>query len=1126
MFARVDGLILMLFLNVGLVVTLHAGTFVWDGGGADNNWSAAANWSTDIAPGTDGTAALSFSGATRTAAANDFAANTVFAGLSFLNDASSGKTSAFTLSGNPITLGGNVVSTTASSAITDTLSLPLLLNGMQTFTLNNNHHLTVSGVIGETGGSFGLIKGGGGNLTLTGANTYTGPTVLSGGLVYFNSITNVGDGASSFGAPATGESGTITNSARLSYTGGSTATDRSFFLTGGNQFDVSVSASTLTLNGNIKSANNSGFTFRGGGNFVINGVLDVGSAWLTRTDGGTLYLNCPTNPFTGSVQSSAGTISISNIANSGVACAIGKGNAIILGQHGWTTSGKFQFTGPYGGSCNRTISIETTPGTTAYGGLIENTVAGQTLLLSGNVAPGSSSSTNQPRLQLVGAGNGELSGVVSGSVRIEKNSGAGTWTLSGANTYTGATVVSAGTLLINGSTHTNSDVTVGASSALGGTGTVYGAVSVASGGLLVPGVGGIGTLRLANAGSAALTLNGCTISNDVSSTVGVSDLIAVSGTLVLNGVNTLALNLPAGGLPTGSYTLMTYAACGGSGTLVLDKAYSNAMITVGQTNVTLSLTGFGTVYWKGDADANAWNTTSDNWLPGAYANHEPVVFDDTGSTDPAVTITPDEVAPFYVTVSNNVNPYTIGGAAITGSCGLTKAGTSGLTLDGNNTYGGATFVNAGTLTLNGSLSNSSVSVANGAVFTENAGGIIAGEGAGFTCYGTATLSGTNTYGGLTTVGVNGTPNSVLTVNGNAALGDPSAGVTVNGGNAGTENRLVLGNGVTVTNETLTLAGSYRAGLHYALGNGSATWAGPIVLTSTQGSYIGCDTSGGTFFIGGSSGDTISGAVGVLSFRGSGNVIVNSRIGIGAVAVLRDDPGTLIVNSISNVWGDSNISQGTLKLGVSDALPLTTRLVLGKSGNVAAAAFDLNGKSQTIAGLFESHFLGSGSQKIFSSAPATLIVSNDAVNTFGTTNSTIEGVVSLVKAGTNTLTLTGTNTTTGCFIVSNGTLVVSATGTLGMGTNVTVAAGTLALQNSACIADTASVVIANGGGAKVCPDAGVNEKVNTLFFGGKQKRVGTYGATGSGAGIIDDVHFSGGGVLTVLRDNTGTVLKIL
>lgn len=56
-------------------------------------------------------------------------------------------------------------------------------------------------------------------------------------------------------------------------------------------------------------------------------------------------------------------------------------------------------------------------------------------------------------------------------------------------------------------------------------------------------------------------------------------------------------------------------------------------------------------------------------------------------------------------------------------------------------------------------------------------------------------------------------------------------------------------------------------------------------------------------------------------------------------------------------------------------------------------------------------------------------------------------------------------------------------------------------------------------------AGVNEAVGTLFFGDVQKGAGTYGATGSGAGVLDNVHFSGTGVLTVLHGKGGTVILL-
>ena len=1226
-----------------------AGTYTWDGGGTDNNWLTAANWSPDGAPANDGTATLAFSGTNRTAAANNFAADTVFSGISLLNNSAAGKTAAFTLSGNRLTLGGGLSTTTASSAITDTISLNMLLSGTRTFAVNSSHHLAVSGVIGETGGSFGLTKTGSGTLTLTGANTYSGTNIISGGILSFNSIKNVGGGASALGAPTTVESGTISLGARIQYTGGTAATDRNIDLStgAGATFD-NLGSGTLTLSGGITGTTQT-ITFRGNANVTVNGLIATGSGAVNRTDGGTLTLGNDANSFSGGSQISHGAFSIASLADSGVACALGTGNRITLGQLGWNTSGKLQFNGSSGASCNRAIYLETTVNDVVNGGIIENTVAGQALRLSGTVAPGATSVTNQPRLQLTGAGNGELSGVISGSIKIDKSSGAGTWVLSGANTYTGATVVSAGTLLINGSTHAGSAVSVAAGGTLGGTGTVNGAVSAAAGGTLAPGSNGIGTLTLANAGASALTLNGNKLACELSSVAGTCDAVAVAGALVLNGANTVALSFPDGSAPAGTNTLMTYAARSGSGSLALDHVYPNATLVVSDTNATLVVTDSGTVaslLWQGDGAANAWDKTTANWSWGTYLDNTAVVFDDTGSDTPAVNITPDPVSPYSVTVNTSAKAYTIGGAGIGGGAGgLLKSGTAALTLTGANTYSGATAVNAGSLTLDGSLSNSSVNVASGAVFTENAGGFIAGSGAGFsssgtatlvgantyggattvsagsltldgslsnssvtvasggvftqnvagaisgsgvsfansgtavlsgantyggatlakagtltltgslansrvivsygatfseganaviaganvvfTNYGTATLAGSNTFGGVTSVGVSGISNIVLYVNNDKGLGSPAGGTVVVGGTtANFDNKVVLGTGVTVTDETLTLASSTgRAGLRYNSGSGTATWDGNIVFTGGW-NYLGSDTAGGTLVVGASADDTVTSANQGFSVRGFGTVVINSTLSLGSGGIMRDDPGTLQLNAVNTDIGNSSVVQGTLKLGVANALPPSRTLTIGKSGSVGAAVFDLNGMDQTISGLVEAHYAGSGTQRIISSGPATLTVSNSIDNTFGTTGSSIEGKIALVKAGTATLTLTGTNSYSGATVVSGGTLAVGNSGMLGTGsTNVVVAAGTLALQNPAsAVSDLATVRIADGG-AKIDLAASVNETVSALFFGGKQVRAATYGGTDSGAQVISATRFSGTGILTVLTGSGGSVLMV-
>ena len=1112
-------------LAIGLVCPgVRAGTFTWDGGGANGYWQTPTNWVSDAAPDSDGSAVLAFAGNARPVNTNNFAADTVFAGINFTNNKTNSLAS-FTLAGNRIVLGGSLTTTTSSpGTLSDTLALGLLLNAARTVTVNSAHNLTISGAIGETGGPQSLTKTGSGELTLNGANTYSGKTSLTGGRVYFNSISNVGAVASALGAPQTAANGVIDVNVRISYTGGATTSDRVFNFISGYQFDQAGSGA-LTLTGGLTGSNVTP-TFRGNGTFIISGPVALGAGGVTRTDGGTLVLSNPTNGFTGNVTINDGTISVDTFADAGLPSPIGAGTAISIGQPNGTT-GRLRYTGTNDVSCNRAITVVAQPKNT-NGGIIESATAGKTLTLSGNV--GVDLWTNTPTLQLAGAGNGVLSGVLSGGMRVTMN-GSGVWALAGANTYTGATTVSSGTLQVNGSTAVTSAVTVASGAALGGTGTVYGAVSLSAGGRLAPGAGGVGTLTLANAGASALTFNGSAVTCEVSAVSGVCDRADIAGTLVLNGANTISLGFPAGSAPAGVYTQLTYAAKSGSGSLALDRAYGNATLAVGDTAAVLTITGGGTAValtWVGDGSANAWDTTTANWSPLLFENGFPVLFDDTGSATPAVTITPAQVAPALVQVNTSSKSYTLGGAGITGACSLVKSGTSNFTLNSTNAYTGLTAVNAGTLTLNGQLSNSCVSVAWGATLTQAAPGRIGGDAVSVTNTGTMTLAGTNTYGGLTVVGVFGISNINLNVNSPYALGTTAGGTIVNGGTGNVENRLTIGDNVTVTGETLTLnpASAGRAGLRFSTG-GTGTWDGDIVIANVNGpAYIGSDTTG-TLVIGGSDADTISAASGNLSVRGTGTVVVNSRISLGALTLNRDDAGTLVINSTSNSFGAVNVVHGTLQLGVSDALPGTVVLTVGKASAVNNnATVDLNGKSQRVARLIEQHQAGTtGTQRIVSADPATLIVSNDVDNTFGTAGSSIEGAVSLVKAGTNTLTLTGTNTTSGSFIVSNGTLVVSATGMLGNSTNIVVAAGTLTLQNSACISNAAALWIAGGGGAKVNIASNVNEVVDSLYIAGKQRRATTYGAPGSGAAFVSETYFAGGGLLTVLRGSGGLLFLL-
>ena len=76
---------------------------------------------------------------------------------------------------------------------------------------------------------------------------------------------------------------------------------------------------------------------------------------------------------------------------------------------------------------------------------------------------------------------GVIQNVNSGTGGGLTKAGSGVLTLSNANTYTGATAVSAGSLLVNGSLDAASAVTVASAAVLGGSGTIGGSVSYASG---------------------------------------------------------------------------------------------------------------------------------------------------------------------------------------------------------------------------------------------------------------------------------------------------------------------------------------------------------------------------------------------------------------------------------------------------------------------------------------------------------------------------------------------------------------------------------------------------------------------------------------------------------------------
>lgn len=658
----------------------------WTGGGPDSNIDDPANW--DTLPAFDGSETPTFASGGTVATINT---NVSFYGLNFSAPA------AFTIAsgGGTLTNGAGGITTAGAAS---TIASPVEITANQIWPISAS--LTISGAIDDGGSGFSILKSLTGTLTLNGANTYGGPTTFNGGTVYFNSIGMVGGGASALGAPTNAANGTINlgGSVNAYYSGGTATSDRIINLTGTATLRTDTATGPLTLTGGITGSGTLGF--RTAQTITETGVINIGGNSLTRTSSGTLILNNAANVF-GYVDIYQGTISVDSIADSGVSSSFGNGTHFAMGQA--TTLGTLQFTGPNGGECNRAIAITGT--SSSGGGIIQNTVAGQTLTMSGTVDTASGSVA--PAFQLTGVGNGVMSGTIQNSVGslFLTKAGTGIWTLSGTNTYTGTTTVSAGTLLINGVIGTNT-VSVAAGATLGGSGMIGGAVNVAAAGNLAPGgLATLGILALTNTGASALTLNGnnLTFLLNTPVTPGTNyDQLAITGGLVLNGANHINLGLYNGEIESGTYTLITYAAKTGSGTLTFTNGSTtmgNYSLTVGPTSVTLNVSADvvnTSMTWKGDV-SGTWDTVTPNWVigvtPTTYTDGTNVVFDDTAVN---FSITNGTVSPGSVTFENNVNGYSVA-ANIQGPGSISINGSGSVSLSGNSSYSGGTTLNAGTL---------------------------------------------------------------------------------------------------------------------------------------------------------------------------------------------------------------------------------------------------------------------------------------------------------------------------------------------------------------------------------------------------------------------------------------------
>lgn len=314
-------------------------------------------------------------------------------------------------------------------------------------------------------------------------------------------------------------------------------------------------------------------------------------------------------------------------------------------------------------------------------------------------------------------------------------------------------------------------------------------------------------------------------------------------------------------------------------------------------------------------------------------------------------------------------------------------------------------------------SKSTFDIGHAVIFAEALGGVSGFEKTGT---GNFTLSGANTYTGVTTVSGTG----ALVLANNDALGASGAGnhTEVNSGA-----RVVLNNGVTITGEALTISGDGGSGSLGALRaatNATATWDGAITTAGSE-ARIGAQNNGHLIVRG-----DIDASARNLIIRTEGNLTTPTETFDNTVVTLE---GTYTGSQLV-------LFHGVVKLGASDRIQDTTVVNMGTSASTnIKQRLDLNGYSETIAGLIVSGSAASDTHEVTNSAAtlSTLTLDSSDHREF---SGIVTGNLAITKEGSNTVTFSGINTYSGTTSVNAGTFNVTTAGALNGGGSITVASG--------------------------------------------------------------------------------------
>ncbi|MBN8419765.1 MAG: autotransporter-associated beta strand repeat-containing protein [Verrucomicrobia bacterium] len=971
-------------------------------------------------------------------------------------------------------------------------------SGARTLTLtgSNANDNTLAAVIGDNGGATSVTKAGSGVWVLSGTNTYTGVTTMSGtGGLKVSSLAN-GGSASSIGASSNAASNLVLNGGTFVYTGGAVSTDR--------LFSVGTSGATLSVvgSGGVTFTNTGDMGFNGqpgarnftlanasAGTSTLSAVIgdNGGATSLTRINAGIWALR-GASTYTGATTingTSVTYLNVTNLANGGVASNIGAStnaatNLVLNG-------GTLQYTGA-GSSTDRLFSLGTN------GGALEASGTGD-LNFTNTGSMGFNGQTGARTLTLLGSylGFNTIAAVIGdngGATSVLKNSG-GKWVFTGNNIYSGTTTISGGVLQLghntaSGTTGTGNIVNNGTlvlfrsdaftlSNVISGTGTVNNAQGVAtlSGLNTYTGftsiVGGTVVVdTLANGGSASnigastsvatnLQFNGGTLKY-IGAGVSTDRLFAVGVTAVIDASGTGALNFTNTGVMGRTLTVARTLTLTGTNT---DNNTLAAVISDNTGATALVKSGAGTWVLSG---ANTY--TGITTVTGGVLSTSSLANGGSASNIGAGTS-----AATNLVLNGGALKYTGAGAS---TDRLFSVGTSGGTLDASGA-GALNLTNTGSMGFN-SQSGARVLTLTGTNTGSNTLAAVIGNNGGATALvksgsGTWVLTGTNTYSGTTTInagvlqvgsgGTTGTLGSGAVTNNASLVVNRSDAVTIANTISGSGSFTQAGAGTTTLSGSNSYAGAttITAGVLKVtvMANGgsnsnigaASNAAGNLVLNGGILQYTGTGASTDRLFsLGlGSGGIDVSGS-GNLNFTNTGSMGFNGESGARTLVLSGTNASgvNIIAAAIGDFGGATSVSiEGNatwLLTGANTYTGATTVssgvLQIGGSNLESAiivgahATLELNGLNTRIGSL-----AGSGTVQNNSTTAATLTTSGNNSSTIfsGVIQDGGTGALSLVKEGSGTFTLTGTNTYAGTTTISAGELQIGSggtTGTLGTG----------------------------------------------------------------------------------------------